>query len=64
MIILGPSAASVPRVGGKYRYRIIIKTKNTADFRELISSALCDFGRDRRNKNVSAYADMNPDNIM
>ncbi|MBQ2319653.1 MAG: primosomal protein N', partial [Clostridia bacterium] len=53
MIILGPSQASIPRVGGKYRYRIIIKTKNTSDFRKIISTALKDFGRDRRNKNVT-----------
>lgn len=64
MIILGPSPASIPRVNGKYRYRIIIKTKNTSDFRKIISSALCDFGKDRRNKNVTAYADLNPDSIM
>ncbi len=64
MIILGPSSASIPRIGGKYRYRIIIKTKNTSDFRKIISTALRDFGRDRRNKNVTAYADLNPDSIM
>ena len=64
MIILGPSPASIPKVNGKYRYRIIIKTKNTSDFRKIISSALCDFGKDRRNKNVTAYADLNPDSIM
>ena len=64
MIILGPSQASIPRVGGKYRYRIIIKTKNTSDFRKIISTALKDFGRDRRNKNVTAFADLNPDSVM
>ena len=64
MIILGPSAASIPRVNGKYRYRIIIKTKNTADFRRVISTALIEFGKDRRNAKVTVYADMNPDSIM
>ncbi len=64
MIILGPSAAAIPRVNGKYRYRIIIKTKNTSDFRKIISTALCEAGRDRRNKNVSVYADINPDSVM
>ena len=64
MIILGPSAASIPRVNGKYRYRIIIKTKNTADFRRVISTTLIEFGKDRRNAKVTVYADMNPDSIM
>ena len=37
-IILGPSAASVPKVNNKYRYRIIIKCKNNFKFRSLIRS--------------------------
>ncbi len=33
LIILGPCAASVPRVNGKYRYRMIIKCRNNKRFR-------------------------------
>ena len=39
LIILGPSPASVPKVNNKYRYRIIIKTKNSARFRDMIRAA-------------------------
>ena len=37
LIILGPSPAYVPRVAGKYRYRMLIKCKNNARFRQMIS---------------------------
>ncbi len=39
LIILGPSPATVPKVNNKYRYRIIIKTKNTIRFREMLKCA-------------------------
>ena len=39
LIILGPAPASVPKVNNKYRYRIIIKTKNSSRFREMIRAA-------------------------
>ena len=35
MIVLGPSVATVPKVSGKYRYRILIKVKNSREFREM-----------------------------
>lgn len=64
MRVLGPSAALISRISNKYRYRIIIKFKNTHRFRELLSRLLCDFGRDRRFSAVSAFADIDPDSIM
>ena len=39
LIILGPSPAYVPRVAGKYRYRMLIKCKNNSRFRQMISNA-------------------------
>lgn len=57
--VLGPSAMNVVKIGGKYRYRLIIKCKNNRSFRELILNALKDFQLDKANKNITAYADLN-----
>ena len=37
--ILGPAPAATPKINNKYRYRMIIKTKNNARFRELLRKA-------------------------
>ena len=58
--ILGPSPALVSKVSNKYRYKIIIKCRSTAQFREIISSLLADFGRDKDFKDVTVYADADP----
>ena len=61
---LGPSPASVKKVSGKYRYKIILKCRNNARFRELMHLLLCEFGENTANKNVTAYADLNPNNVL
>lgn len=57
---LGPSAALVSKVNNKYRYRIIIKSRNTALFRSLISDLLKEFGKDKKYRDVTVYADLKP----
>ena len=62
--LLRASAASVSRMGGKYRYKIIMKYKNTRQFRDIIAAQLVDFAADKRFQSVTAYADPNPDTIL
>ena len=62
--VLGPSPAAVNRIKGKYRFRLIIKCRNSADFRRLLSTLLCDIGQMKQFGKATAFADMNPDNIM
>lgn len=64
MIILGPSVASVPKVGGKYRYRMIIKCKNDARFRSLLSRALIGYNKTNEGKSAAVFADINPEGII
>lgn len=64
MIILGPAVAGVPRVAGKYRYRMIIKCKDNADFRNLLSRALLAYNKTNEGKSASIFADMNPEGIL
>ncbi len=63
LIALGPVIASVPRVNNKYRFRIILKCKNNARFREMIHNLLCEFGK-RSQRDVSVFADINPEGLL
>ena len=64
IIVLGPVTPRVSKLGGKYRDRIIIKCKNTSDFRKMISELLKQFEKDKKYDKVSIYADINPENIL
>ncbi len=58
--ILGPAPAATPKVNNKYRYRLIIKTKNNRRFRELLRSATslkCP-------RDTTVSVDINPETII
>ncbi len=60
LIILGPAPATVPKVNNKYRFRIIIKTKNSARFREMIRAAT----EIKLKRDTYIGVDINPENII
>lgn len=60
LIILGPTTATVSKVNNKYRYRIIIKTKNSLRFREMIKK-VTDI---KLKKDTYIGIDINPENII
>lgn len=62
IIVLGPMPARVAKVNEKFRYRLIIKCRNTARFRKMISKLLIDASGDSRFSKVNLYADINPEN--
>lgn len=64
MRVIGPAPASVVRVSGKYRYKLLIKCRNSAPFREMTARLLRQYGRERKFAKITVYADMNPDNIL
>lgn len=64
LIALGPTAAAIPRVNNSYRYKIIIKYKNTSVFRSIMADMLRSFAKEKLAKHVTAYIDVNPDSIM
>ena len=57
--ILGPSPAQVAKVSNKYRYKIIVKCRNTKRFRKLLAETIRKFNSVKENKNTTAYIDMN-----
>ena len=64
LIALDPTPASVSKVAGKYRYKLVVKTVNQARSRELIAWLLSEFSRSPESKDVSVFADINPANIL
>ncbi|MBQ1596132.1 MAG: primosomal protein N', partial [Clostridia bacterium] len=58
LIALGPMPERVVRVGGTYRYRVLIKCRFQAPFRKLLSELLCDFGRSSDAKSITTVVDV------
>ncbi len=56
---LGPVKCTYGKINGKYRYRIILKCRNSPEFRKFISEILIQAGKDRRFSDVSVFADIN-----
>ncbi len=64
VITLGPMPSRVAKVNEKYRYRLIIKCRNSLRFRQLISKILIHTGTDSMFAGVTVYADMNPESTV
>ncbi len=60
LIILGPIPANVVKVNGRYRYRMIIKCKNSKAFREMLKKSIAV----KPKKGLSVLVDINPETII
>ncbi|MBR2042937.1 MAG: primosomal protein N' [Clostridia bacterium] len=60
LVILGPTAAAVPKINLRYRFRMIIKCRFNARFREMVRKAM-DI---RRKGDVSVFIDINPESVI
>ncbi|GHV34820.1 hypothetical protein FACS18949_11560 [Clostridia bacterium] len=58
--ILGPAPASVLRVNNRFRYQITLCGTIDARARRLVAALLRNFPKEKRNKGVTAYADLHP----
>ncbi len=59
--ILGPMPFSYGKIGGKYRYRLILKCKNTRIYRAFVREIIKAVNNRREFGKVYVYADMNGD---
>ena len=57
--LLGPVPAAVAKVNYTYRYRLTLSCKNNRQIRALLSFLLGAFAKDKQNKGVSAFVDVN-----
>ena len=56
---LGPAPCPVPKINYHFRYRLTLRCRMTRQLRALLSHLLREFSKDRRNRGVSAYIDVN-----
>ncbi|MGN1118904.1 MAG: primosomal protein N', partial [Oscillospiraceae bacterium] len=57
--ILGPAPSTIGRLNGRFRYRLLIKCRNSKALRALVEKTLKQAYSDKEFANVSFYADMN-----
>ena len=62
--VLSPSPASILKVSGKYRYKLLIKCRLTRGMREMTAELLCRYAQEKEYRDVTVYADSNPDTIL
>lgn len=58
---LGPMPFSYGKIAGKYRYRLILKCKNTKAYRDLVRQLLGAVSAQKEFSRIHVYADMNGD---
>lgn len=59
VMLLGPAPAVVPRVNYTYRCRLTLSCRNTRSLRQLLAHQMREFSRDKREKGIGIYADVN-----
>ena len=57
--ILGPAKYSIGKINGRYRYRLVLKCRNSSHLRSLISDSLRAAYGEQAFKGISFFADMN-----
>ena len=60
--LLGPAPAAITKVNNRYRYRLTLTGQPGKEFRSLLAYLLQAAHRDKENKGVSVYADVDPYN--
>lgn len=58
--LLGPAPAAVVKVNDRYRYRLVLNTKNTKAMRQLVAHVLRRAQTDKYNRGVVLFADLDP----
>ena len=58
-ICLGPAPCPVPKVNYQFRYRLTVNCRMTRPLRQLLAYLLQEFGKDKLNRGVSAFIDVN-----
>ena len=57
--LLGPAPCAVAKINYTYRYRLTLAAKNGKPLRQLLDLSLRAFAKEKQNRGVNAYADVN-----
>ena len=60
LVALGPTQAKISKINNNYRYRIILKTKNSKNVRLMITTVLKKLSKLKDYKDISIGVDINP----
>lgn len=63
LIVLGPTPPKVSKINDKYRFRLIIKCKNSKRFRQMLRSLIIEFKKQSEYKNITVIPDINPESL-
>ena len=63
LIVLGPLQPKIAKMNNAYRQKMIIKCKNSANFRALIDSVLKTVLNNKEFRNINLFAVINPENM-
>ena len=58
--LLGPAPAPVAKVNNRYRYRLTLSTQNSHPLRLRLAELLREAQRDRENRGIALFVDVNP----
>jgi len=58
--LLGPAPAGVAKINDRYRYRLTLACRNTKQVRAVVAHLLRCAQKDKENRGVSVFADVNP----
>jgi primosomal protein N' (replication factor Y) len=64
IIALDPTPAAVVRVAGKYRYKMLVKARNTRQMRDMVRHLLHTVHNDPAARGVSIYVAINPASML
>jgi len=64
LIVLGPMPARIAKVNSKYRFRLILKCRNSPRFRALIAQLLKTLGSRNDFRALNIWANMNPKDAL
>ena len=64
LIALDPTPAAVVKVAGKYRYKMLVKGRNTRKMRDLVRQLLHQIHSDPQARGVTVYVDINPASML
>lgn len=57
----GPAPAGTLKVADRYRYRLTVKCRNTARFRQMMQKLLAEFAAAMNKRDITVFADINPE---
>ena len=58
--VLGPAPAPVMKLNNRYRYRLTLTARNSHPLRLTLAALLRAAHRDKENKGIALYVDVNP----